>query len=545
LVRAAALLLACTTQIVAYVGDRFVLTGVEAADRDKPAVLVPETRLAAGDSSDLEELAAEADRIAAVLADSGFLSAQVSVDTARADGGVLVAFVVCRGPRSRIREWQFAGPDSLPEAVLRRVLPRRVPYTRPVALRAVAAAREVMVETANHPLAELAIAALVDSAGWVTPVLAVRAGPTPNVRFLACRPALVSERLLSSLARFSPGLYSGRRVAAWRRNVESYGFAQVDSVAAVSAGSDTGVLFTVRRLRASEATGAAAYSAEQRQLSGFARVSIGNLFETGRSLAGEWRSGYGDTRYSLVYLEPVVLRGPADLEIGVSHRSLDTSFADTRAFARVTIIGPRLVRVGLETGVERIVDVARKERLDATWAGTILAYDGLDGRLNPSRGVAASAATRVGLRDSDSAAARLIDRTELDFEVAAPLVGRLVGWFGSSARTVYSPDELLEPELYPLGGAGSLRGYRQDQFLSRTIGWASFEPRFLLGRLSRAYPFIEAGAYAADGRIRFLGAWGVGARLAAGVGQFGIDYGVAFGASPLTGKLHFNLRVAF
>jgi outer membrane protein assembly factor BamA len=543
--RTAALLLLLAVRSPAALGERFMLHSATVDDTVSPARFLPSGALATGDSIDVEELTVEAKRIEQVLVDSGFLSARVEVETVRGDSGMDVRFALERGIRARILRWRLAGSAGLPQARLGRVLAKRTHYTRPLIDRAVRAARDVMTET-GHPLAELAIPVVDESLGWVVPTLRIDAGPRPRVSFVAFSPEIGEARLLQRLGRFRPGPYSADRVRDLRRNIESYGLAVVESVELASRAADTGLLVHLRPQRSSEATGAAGYSVAERRFSGHARVILGNLFESGRSLSGSWQAGYGDTRYSLGYLEPAFLSSPVDLYLDVSHRSVDTSYAHTRGSITATFVGAVPVRVGLVAGTERIVDVDSRRRLDATWAGTALSYDQRDLAANPTRGLCLSVATQVGLRDADTLAVGLVQRSTADGEFALPLFGRMVGWSGIAARWVYSAADLLLPELNRMGGAGSLRGYRQDQFSARALGWLSVESRLVLGRLSRVYPFFDAGAYGrSDGSIGLFASWGIGARLAAGPGVLGVDYGVALDESPLSGKLHLDFRVVF
>ncbi|MFO7652040.1 MAG: BamA/TamA family outer membrane protein [bacterium] len=539
-----ALLLALAAAGFGYIGDRFVLGSVEASFHGAVGAPAVTSDLRPGDSSDMEAVAVEVRRFELVLADSGYLNARAAVDTARTEGGVSLRFRVEPGVRARLLRWRVAGSESLPEARLRRVLPRRRYYTRPRVERAVSAARQAMAE-ADFPLAEVALVAVAESSGWVTPTLRVIAGPRPGIDFVAFEPELVRRAVLERLARFRKGPYSAERVDAWRRNIESYGFCAVAGVEVVTADADTGLLFGLRRVGASEVFAAAGYSTADSRFNGFARVALGNLFESGRRLSGTWQSGYGDTRYSVSYTEPVALRTPVDVMLEVFHRSVDTSYAHTRGHVRATMLTAGPASVVVETGLERIVDVATRTRVDATWAGTQFGYDRRDRSANPRRGYMVGAGNRLGLRGGDSSAMRLADYVQLDVEAAWPVVGQLVGWARIAVRSVYSAAELLDPELNSMGGANSLRGYGEQQILARSLGWASLEPRVLIGRSTRVYPFFDAGAYGEGDTLRMAAAWGAGARVAAGPGLFGIDYGVALGESPMRGKVHMNLQIGF
>jgi outer membrane protein insertion porin family len=118
-------------------------------------------------------------------------------------------------------------------------------------------------------------------------------------------------------------------------------------------------------------------------------------------------------------------------------------------------------------------------------------------------------------------------------------------------------DEQVVPlnEQFKLGGARSLRGYREEQFHGSRILWANLEYRLLLGRRSWTFLFVDAGHY-------FHRRWdpleetpqevsgekvgyGIGLRMESGLGIIGVDYGLGEGDGLTDGKVHFGLLNEF
>jgi outer membrane protein insertion porin family len=104
-----------------------------------------------------------------------------------------------------------------------------------------------------------------------------------------------------------------------------------------------------------------------------------------------------------------------------------------------------------------------------------------------------------------------------------------------------------------LGGARSLRGYREEQFLGSRIGWTNLELRYWLGKSSRFFGFVDGGAFfrerwEGDQRVVLqdlkLGT-GVGVRVETGVGIWGVDYALGEEDRPLSGKIHLSLQSEF
>jgi hemolysin activation/secretion protein len=96
-----------------------------------------------------------------------------------------------------------------------------------------------------------------------------------------------------------------------------------------------------------------------------------------------------------------------------------------------------------------------------------------------------------------------------------------------------------------MGGPRTVRGYNEGEFASTSLGWFSTELRYLLGRGSRVYPFLDAGTYRDAAGWHATPGYGAGARVATRAGVLGLDYGVAFRDSPVRGKVHLSFDAAF
>lgn len=111
--------------------------------------------------------------------------------------------------------------------------------------------------------------------------------------------------------------------------------------------------------------------------------------------------------------------------------------------------------------------------------------------------------------------------------------------------------EFTESDLFRTGGANSLRGYREDQFLVSRLLWGDLEYRYLLDRTSYAFVFYTAGWYHRPGLVIDAdGGNGVTARIQSGgfgfsyrtpVGQLRFSYAISAEDSFSNGKVHFGL----
>jgi hemolysin activation/secretion protein len=171
--------------------------------------------------------------------------------------------------------------------------------------------------------------------------------------------------------------------------------------------------------------------------------------------------------------------------------------------------------------------------------------DSRDFPANPRSGVRLSALTKVGNRSTDSAGSDAVTHVELGLNDVLPY-GRSLAWSNSvGLRAVYSGASLTQSELYTLGGPGTVRGYREDEFVSTRVGWFSTELRYSLDRTSSVYPFLDVGIYQDSLGWQVRPGYGAGTRVTTQVGVLGLDYGVAFPGSPLRGKVHLSYDVAF
>ena len=532
--------------------------------------------IGAGDSLDWDDLSRAEARATEQLAAEGYLSASVEADTTIRADSLVVRFRVQTGKPARVGGWRVAGDDSVPVERLLRLLPGKgVRFSRAMADRAAAAILQAH-ENSGYPFAVVTPLALVQESGFVYPALQVTAGPKVEIGFLefAGKPGTKPE-LLERVAGFSRRGYSHTVVAQWRQRLEQSGLVTVDSEAIVKAPgkvtgkvergngevrigdsplsiypepsprSAFGVRFWVTGGRNNRASGVAGYSPEDHHLTGLVHVAFHNLFDTGRRLEADWRSAYARTSYRFSYTEPWVLGAPIDVTASAQQQTVDTTSAQTNLALAAQARAAAWTTVSFETGYDRFTDAPSEASAGVVWAGTGVVLDSRNFPANPRSGVRLSVLTKVGNRAVDSTHSDVVTHIELGLAGVLPL-GPSVAWSNSvGGRAVYSAATLTEPEFYRMGGPGTVRGYREDEFVSTRLGWFTSEVRYLLDRTSSAYPFLDVGVYQDSSGWQVKPGYGVGTRVATPVGVLGLDYGVAFRDSPLRGKVHLRYDVTF
>jgi outer membrane protein assembly factor BamA len=512
--------------------------------------------LSAGDPLDSAELSGAEARITDQLAAEGYVSGSVKAETVVTGDSVAVRFLVQTGSRIRIGGWRISGDSAVPTEKYLRSLPGKgAPFSRAVVDRA-AASILAACENIGYPFAVVTPLALAQESGYVFPTLQVASGPQVEVSYLefAGKPVTRPE-LLERVAGFSRGSYSSVTTAHWRQSLEQSGLVVVDSEAivralgTVPAGQSPpdiyGVRYWVTGRRVNSASGVAGYSPADRKLTGLAQVSFHNLFDTGRRLEAGWQSAYARTSYRLSYTEPWVLGTSVDVTAGARQQTIDTTSSQTNLALSASANAATWTKVSFETGYDRFTDVLSRAGANVVWAGTGVALDSRDFPPNPRSGVRLSALTKVGNRVDDSARSDVVTHVELGLNGILPLGGSLAWSNSVGLQAVYSAATLTASELYALGGPGTVRGYREDEFTSTRVGWFNTELRYSLDRTSSIFPFLDAGVYQDSLSWQVEPGYGVGTRVATQVGVLGFDYGIAFRDSPLRGKVHLSYDVTF
>lgn len=276
--------------------------------------------------------------------------------------------------------------------------------------------------------------------------------------------------------------------------------------------------------------------------------------------------------------DPFVAGLPLSLDAAFAGESRDSTFSrqQVRADAGVRVAPGLAATVGLarETVLPGRAGAGagarRIRRSTAVFVGAGIRYASLDRLLAPRRGVVLEATVESGIRRraalsdslvSDSVQAQALaprqQRLSAHARVYIPLLRRVVAVGGGDARVLVSGRgpggegtvAYDEGELFRLGGASSLRGYDEDQFVGSTVGRAFAEARVLLDAVSFGFAFVDVGYVARPdlpgrpGSRRTRPGYGVGLRVATGLGPVTATYALNPDLPAGRGKLHLGLSV--
>lgn len=422
----------------------------------------------------------------------------------------------------------------------------------------------------GHPFFLLEIDSVVVAAGEDTVWLGVDLDPGKRVRVdrvrfhgtVQTRPGFLARIL--NVPRGS--VFSQRRLLEGLSRLERLPYVQAVSGWQLSALNDSLALLDlwIEEARTNRVDGVLGYVPGKLGRPGFftglVDVGLGNLFGTGRRLNVFWRRRDRLSQdLSLSYAEPFIWKLPLGGEVGFAQKVQDSTYVERCWKLGVSSVAVRDWRVfgrleqrsvmpdslwGRQFGIPRS---------DALAVSVGLEVDRRDDMLFPTRGAYFNTTVRrwrrryLNATSGSKAREWRTDReVDLDLEIYLPVFRRQIAALRGHVRQLQtSRRDVPLSEQFRLGGARTLRGYREDQFSGTSLVWSNLEFRTLLGPRSWAYTFVDLGRIAAPGRLLWRAGYGVGVRLETRLGILGVDYGLGQGDTFATGKVHVTLVAEF
>ncbi len=433
-------------------------------------------------------------------------------------------------------------------------------------------------ENSGHPFAKVDIAKLeTDSAqGTVDVWLLLAAGPITPVDFVSFPGnKQTKDAFLRRETRLRKGeAYDQRRIEAARRRLVRLDFVKraADGEIAINEAGQTGVRFPIEEARSTRLDAVAGYLPQspgrKGLLTGLVNVEFLNLFGGGRHARIHWEQP--DRRVQAVdvaYREPWIFNQPLALSFDFGQRIQDTLYVTRKVGARLEVELPGNLTVWGAVHLESVFADSQSAAAyglpnsSTTFLESGFSFDTRDHPTNPRGGVFFSTQAGSGWRNrehlsslSEPAGSFRQQRGGIDAEAAHEIFPFWIADLSLHARALTTTEpEVLLPDLYRLGGARTLRGYREEQFLGSHIGWSSAELRYWLGPASRVFLFCDVGSVYRRQRLNSIvqtttlvrAGTGLGLRLETDLGIWGFDYGLGQGDNFLSGKLHISLLSSF
>ena len=438
----------------------------------------------------------------------------------------------------------------------------------------------VFLENNGHPLGRVNVESLSLADEKDHPkidiVIRIDSGPLVTVKSILVEGnRSTKQRIILREMRLKAGkIYRHREILVARENLKRLEYLQeVDEPEVVFHNTEAFITFRVKEGNASVIDGVLGYhpsaSDEQRgYLTGLLQFTFRNIMGTGRFLEAYWekKDAYSQSmRFG--YEEPWLLSTPLHLGGEFRQEVRDTTYVERDWRFSVRYVPWPSLSMLLKGGYNRVLpDSAASLIYDlpetSAWIMALgIDYDTFDDPYNPRRGVRYHTTVTLGRKQNIGPEALIEQdgwksvvntrRLEADAEVVIPTFNRQNVYFGLHATEVRTGDRFVPlSHQVRFGGARTLRGYAEDAFRGTLVAWINAEYRFLLGRHSRIFVFVDGGTY--QRREEDLGmlrgtkiGYGFGLRLETRLGLIGIDYGLGEGDSPMQGKVHVGLLGRF
>ena len=302
-------------------------------------------------------------------------------------------------------------------------------------------------------------------------------------------------------------------------------------------------------------------------LTGNVLISMRNLFGTGRKAMVQWQRENPTTQQiEAHYEEPWVGGYPVNLGAGIFQRKQDSTYIKTQYTLRADLsLTDELSLAGTLT--DESVDPSADLNYFTVFESSLLSiggeihYDTRDNVLSPRSGVNYSTTYSRGSKRISGPAqylslatgrSFLVEQFTVDLETYLPTFARQVLLAGFHGRKITS-SQLETSDLFQVGGINSVRGYRENQFYGSQVVWSNLEYRFLVGRYSSLFGFVDGGYFSRPPDLlhqiasqeKLLYGYGIGTNLETSLGIFRVSFALGEGDSFSTAKIHFGLANAF
>ena len=299
-------------------------------------------------------------------------------------------------------------------------------------------------------------------------------------------------------------------------------------------------------------------------LTGLVNISLRNIFGTGRAAAIRWQKiDQSSQELELKYLEPWVLGLPVNINAGLLQRKQDSTYiqrdlnigleylANENFSAAVTLSTESVIPSDADTLALTVYNS------NSITTGLDLKYDTRDDPYSPTRGIlfinsySFSRKTINGPEkfiNSNTKTKIDLQRIEVEFKTYYKLFQRQIIALALNGKELLG--SFLEvSDLYRLGGANTLRGYAQDQFLGSRIFWSNLEYRFLLTQRSFGFLFMDTGYFFRPEDLThnipktegFRIGYGLGINLETNLGVISVSFALGQGDTFSNGKINFGI----
>ncbi|MBN2572405.1 MAG: BamA/TamA family outer membrane protein [Ignavibacteriales bacterium] len=303
-------------------------------------------------------------------------------------------------------------------------------------------------------------------------------------------------------------------------------------------------------------------------LTGYVNVNLRNILGTERGVGFRWQQ---ENKYSqeleIKYLEPWLIGYPVNLNLGLFQRKQDTTYVQRKLdvgfeyIATEYLTASLLLATGLTIPTERGDSVFTVYKSSLSTIGAQLKIDTRDNLYIPTKGIIFVNAYKYSFKNINGPDWAIkptgktkfnLQNIEVDFGFYYQLFLGNIIFLGLHGREIKAPFFEIS-DLYKLGGANTLRGYREKQFMGNRTFWSNLEYRYLLSGTTFAFLFFDTGYYLLnedkerniERKSELKIGYGIGFNLDTPLGILNVSYAMGQGDSFSEGKIHFGINNEF
>ncbi len=287
---------------------------------------------------------------------------------------------------------------------------------------------------------------------------------------------------------------------------------------------------------------------------GFVNISLRNILGTGRAAGIKWQQENRSTQeLQLKYLEPWLFNFPVNLNLHLFQRKQDSSFVKRIYGGNLDYLATENITASLIVESESVIPSISNTSIQNSNSfntGFRLQLDYRDDIFVPQNGYFFSTSYKFKLKKENISNTNNLNIQEyaLDFAIYHSLFTNQVAALGVHAKEMIG-DVFNESNYFRIGGANSIRGYREQQFFGNRILWSNLEYRFLLSQRSYVFLFYDLGYYLQNENklynvlrnSEYKSGYGLGLSIETALGIMRVGYALETGNSFSDGLIHFGL----
>jgi outer membrane protein assembly factor BamA len=529
-------------------------TSFSGAQAISSAELEKGSYLASGSAYSDSLLSLEIGRIDSLYFSRGRLAVEIEVDTVVSENGIDVRFAIRENEATRIGRLSISGAEFIGEKeAIRRIRPGQGDQFDPFGLERSLAMLLQLCNESGYPFAQVWLTGFTyrKEMNEVDIAISIAEGERARISHVAFDGITKTDSAVAlRISRLKPGsTYRENRIVAAREYLRMSGYFEAIGDARIErrAGGAVDVIIPVKEIaRDNLFQGALGFSRKDQGdyvLNGAVELELRNIAGKGRNVHFDWlNKGEQYSNLGLRFKEPFLFSTPVSLEAELSQVIQDSVYLWHSGGLYIGFpLGPGTTLIGgaaADRNVPNAGELVRsiRERFRLGFVRERSSAFGLAVRVEGAHRKSYLTGNRSE-RDG-----QLLYRFESDTSV--PAFGDHSVFLRLVSEAIFSTGNVPLAEMFPLGGAKSLRGYRESQFRGERIAFANLEYR--LGEGGWIFLFDDVGAFwrRPDGWILKNGA-GFGLRAESPLGVVALSFGVGERFSLEGTLIHISLAEKF